>query len=212
MNKRLKERLKSDGGNAVLIMSLAIFGLILLIAVFLVDASKNVQLQNTYTQMAQRATQIGLKKQNYIGGLSPESVDAVINEYLEERDPTQMCDGKACQTNETKAFRAVCDEAYPQYPEIKISYSTQRNNSTSQGNKGFNPDLVFTYSNGVLDKNPYSSEYSNLFSSLGLKVIKVEVTDVGDNYFSSLFGKQCSIYKTETSAIAINADELQKPK
>lgn len=209
MVNRFKERLKSNRGNAILIMGLAIFGLILLMAIFFVDVSKNIYISNNYTQMAQRATQTALKQQNSIGGLTPQAATAVINEYLEEREPKTKCastDGSgntvACQTVETKAFRTLCAKKYPNYPEIEVAFSTARNNkgkTSSTDNFG----VTLSYKNGSIPE--FSPAQKRLFYRNQYKTIRVKVKDYGDNYFFSMFGRGCEVYNIQTSAIAMDA-------
>ena len=156
MVNRFKERLKSNRGNAILIMGLAIFGLILLMAIFFVDVSKNIYIGNTV----------------------------------------------ACQTVETKAFRTLCAKKYPNYPEIEVSFSTARDNkgkTPSTDNFG----VTLSYKNGSIPE--FSEAQKRLFYRNQYKTIRVKIKDYGDNYFFSMFGRECEVYNIQTSAIAMDA-------
>lgn len=210
MVTKIKKRLKSNRGNAILIMGLAIFGLILLMSIFFVDLSKNIYVRNNYTQMAQRATQTALKQQNSIGGLTPKAAEAVIKEYLEEREPKQLCSSTQggsgqvpCQTVETKAFRSICEDKFPNYPEIEVSFSTERDNK-DKSSEGDSFGVTFTSKGKTIPE--VTEAQKRLFYRNQYRTIRVKVKDFGDNYFFSMFGKQCTVYNVQTSAISIDAN------
>lgn len=217
MLNRFNQRVKSDKGNAVLIMGLAIFGLILFLSVFIVDLAKNRYMQTNYTQMAQRAAQTGLKEQNSIGGLTPDAAKTVIYEYLEERNPNKKCTNangmpgeSICQTSETQAFRSLCGGNYKDYPKITVSFSKVRNKNNNKPNET-DPIAVADIS---VDKNG-NTNVNNINISPNdekklrrgdYKVITIKAKDFGDNYFYSMFGRQCNVFTTQATAIAIDAD------
>lgn len=215
MNK-LKLQLKSDKGNAVLIMSLAIFGLILLIAMFMVDANKNVYMQNNYTQMAQRATQSGLTKQNSVGGLTSSAITSVVDEYLNERnpgrDPIKMkscgpstAKNQYCQTNETTSFRSTCSahKDFKNYPIMKISFSDKPKPKANEWQ--YSVSRSGTGASGI----PANAQAA--FAARNFKSIKLEVQDFGDNYFASIFGNPCQKYNITATSTTISADQLVRP-
>lgn len=189
---RWKKRSKSDSGNGILIMSLAIFGLILLLGILFIDITKNTWLSNSYTQYAQRAAQNGLKEQNNIGGLTPKAAESVVREYLAERNST------GGQTNETVPFRYNCANKYGDDPEITVEFSTTRDN------KGKQFTSTFKYKDGQFSP-PIDGNYPEFYRN-SYKTIKIKVKDYGDNSFKSMFGEPCSVYTIQASAIAIDAN------
>lgn len=191
-NMRLFNRIREDRGNATIILGLALFGLILLISTFMVDVSKNTWLQSTYSQMATRAAQNGLKEQNNIGGLTPYAAQASVREYLAERNST------GGQTAETVPFRNNCKNKYGVNPTITVEFSTGRKGAATE---------TFKYNNGVF--TPSLESRASSFYRTKFRKIQITVNDYGDNYFFSLFGQQCQMYKVTASAISIDADAGQ---
>lgn len=211
ITKRLTKRIKSDEGNAVLLMGLAIFGLVLLLGIFFVDVSKNITIVNSYSQYAQRATQAGLRRQDNVGNLMPEAVKATFDEYLHERNSssrklagqtTTFSDGQNIQqSGGTAPFRRSCSIKYGKDPVMKVRMSTDR-----EPNKG-TKSVTFTYRDGVI--TPPISNYYDDFYRNSYKTIILEVQDYGDNYFFSLFGQPCSEYNVQATGVSIYGDAGQ---
>lgn len=180
----LKKRIKSNNGSTTTILGLAIIMLVLLMGVFMIDVSKNLYIKNIYYKSAQRAAEVAIKSQNVIGGLAGESGNAAIREYM-----TQRNGGK--QTAETSSHRQSC-EVNGQYPKITIRYDKTRafdNNSTVLFNSTGGQPIAELNKNPKFLKNQY-------------KVIDVEVTDIVDNYFMSIFGKPCQEVTVRASSIS----------
>lgn len=205
---KVKKRIASDEGNAVLLMGLAIFGLILLLGIFFVDVSKNVSVVNSYTQYAQRATQSGLRRQDTVGNLMPEAVEATFLEYLNERDSserklagqtTQFRDGEVIsQSGGTAPYRKSCALKYGEDPVMKIKLSTDKD--PSKGTQS----TTFTYKNGTI--TPSLAGYYDEFYRNSYRSINLVVEDYGDNYFFSLFGAPCAEFKVTATAVSIYGD------
>lgn len=181
---RLFKKIKSNKGSTTTILGLAIIMLVLLMGVFMIDVSKNLYIKNIYYKSAQRAAEVAIKSQNVIGGLAGESGNAAIREYM-----TQRNGGK--QTAETSSHRQTC-ELSGSYPKITIRYDKTRNFDV-------NSTISYTSNSGnqiaELNKNPQ-------FFKTQYKVIDIEVTDVVDNYFMSIFGKPCQEVTVRASSIS----------
>lgn len=197
-------RIKSDRGDAITVFFLFVLVMTAFAAVFILDFGKNVYMKNNYNQMAMRSAQTGLKQQNSVGGLTPAAADAVIQEYLTERDPghinpmvTNEQDPKyKPNTAETAAFRTFCQAKNPELPIIKVSFSTERDNIDS------NFSNTITYKNG---ETTYPDSLNDFYFQK-YRTIRIEVQDIGDNYFYGMFGHPCQSYTIKQTAISIDAD------
>lgn len=179
-------KIKSNKGGAMTILGLALIFFILITGMFFVDIAKNIYIKNVYYQYSQRATQTAIKSQNNVGGLSIESGQKAINEYLTQRN------GDKIKTSEDKAFRGSCDTS--QYPKITIKYDIERKAGVDDSKS-----ITVDTSNGkTLDMN----KYINMFNSNKYRVIEMNVTDVTGNFMLGLLGKPCSEINVTSSAIS----------
>lgn len=201
MRTKMRKRFNSNTGGGITIFSLAIFMMILLLGIFIIDMTKNSYVSQNYYAMTQRSAQKGLTQQNSIGGLTVASVSSIVNEYLEESRGTGTdTDPSVVGTSETSAFRTNCQKKYPEYPKITIDFSTER--TTNIAEEDFSSKYVYSsgaFAPSLTDNNP-------LFYQKSYRTIRVVIEDISDNYFFSMFGRPCSIYTTQATAVAIDAD------
>lgn len=220
VTKRIKRRLDNDLGAAITIMSLAIFVLIMILAIFIVDFTHATSVRNHYEQMNQRAAHTALKEQNAIGGLTPLAAEVAVDEYLSQRDGKRTAkellnDANTHQTStvESGAFRSYCSEKYKEYPEITVEFSTDRQNA-GKGSKGFTEKFTYqtikdkdgkTVGGKWLGDNPSTFNGISFYQN-NYRTIKVTTKDFGDNHFMGMAGKPCTVYTVTSTAIAIDAD------
>lgn len=112
MLNKLRNRLNEDKGNAILIWGLMGVVIILLVAGFVVDLSKNFYLSHEYNNMANTAVMAGIRKQDGRGSLDPgPATYTAVSEYLKERNSAQCKTPKGeytpCRTNNTNVWRAA---------------------------------------------------------------------------------------------------------
>ena len=189
----MKNRLKRDSANSIVIMGMAIFLLILLLSIFAIDYTKSVYMKNAYQTMAQNATATAIKEQNTTGGLKHTAVQAAIEEYMRQRSP-EAAGGLG--TKETESFRTNECLQGTSYPHIEIQFD----NGRTVGTRWVSP--VYVSENGQIPNVPVAEFADNKY-----KVINMRVTDVADNYFWGMFTGRCYNEVTvETSSVIINAD------
>lgn len=198
MINRVKNNIKSEFGGATMIYMFLLLFIVCLMAIFIFDYNKMQMMENRYRDMAQRSVQVGIKKQNSIGGLDLNSANAVVEEYLRQRNVAEGHASKMSEasTKETSSFRKGCDVG-GKYPEIEITYDTGRRLGTKTTKK------VYTSVGGK--KIPISEEERRLFNNHQYSVIQVKIKDVTSNTILGMLGKPCTEFNIINSAITSSA-------
>lgn len=197
-----KKRIQSDNGAYVTIIGIAVIVLILLMAIFIVDASKNLYIKNQYYQAAQRATQTAIKDQDMIGGLKKSAMNHLIDEYKIQTGRAKDDTGASLETG---AFRGSCSNG-KDYPKIKIYYDNKK-----RDNRGG----TLIYTSVGFSKMPINAQDEAKFRTNQYNTIGIEVEDVAQNFFLGMFGNNCSVIKTKASATISSShdeDKLLKEK
>ncbi len=207
MIKKLKSRLRSDRGNAILILGLAILVIIALVTGLMADVAKSVQARHEYSSLAQKAALNGLKEQNSRGGMNYKAIESTVREYMKLRDGEykvgdQVAD--TCKTEKgpcqvaTAPLRAMCsaNPDFAAYPVITLSFSEEGKHI--DGWNGTSTEKKITYSNGQYSVDP--STLAREFNTKNFKKITIDVKEVSDNYFLSMFGRPCQTYSIKETA------------
>lgn len=178
------KKIKSDKGATMSIIYIALFGMILFLAIFIVDYMKMYYIKSLMRRNAQTATQTAIKEQNRIGGLKPSAVEKVVEEYMKQRNGN----GQIKQTREVSAFTRNCD-VNNEYPKITVTLDSRR---------------------AVASKSmPYYSEHgakpsipdAGTFYAKKYVVVQTEIEDIVYRDFGSVFGNHCQLVKMVSSAI-----------
>lgn len=186
------KKFKSNNGNSVFILGMSLIALVLLLGIFIVDVGKAMYVKNLYSSYARKAVQLGVKYQDSIGGLKPESAEAVIREYY-----TQKTANGRNNTNES-VYSTHCSRLAG-YPKIRIKYDNKRAKDASSA--------IYSSENY---RAPYIADRNSFFRKQ-YNTIEVEIIDVTDNYFFSMFGVPCAKMNIKASGIATTSfdeDEL----
>ncbi len=186
----IKRRIQNEDGKAITIMGISLVVLVLLMGIFIVDFSKAVYIKNLYSSFALKAAQTAVKKQDAIGGLKPEAVETLINEYMKQRN------GQAQNTADTVVHKSYC-EALGKYPQIKITFD--------KGRKKGSTSIVYNSVNGSIPQIPDSKN----FFRHQYDTIEVDLIDVVDNDFLGILGtsKACSELHIDASAISVSSHD-----
>lgn len=177
------KKFKSNNGNSVFILGMSMVALILLLGIFIVDVGKAMYIKNLYSSYARKAVQLGIKYQDSIGGLKPESAEAVVKEYY-----TQKTANGRNNTNEA-VYSTHCNKLAG-YPKIRIKYDNKRAKDASSA--------IYSSENY---SSPYIADRHSFFRKQ-YNTIEVEIIDVTDNYFFSMFGVPCAKMNIKASGIA----------
>lgn len=197
MINRVKNNIKSEFGGTTMIYMFLLLFIVCLMSIFIFDYNKMQMMEHRYRDMAQRATQVGIKQQNSIGGLDLNSVNAVIGEYIRQRN---FAEGQATRmtessTKETSSWRGRCD-VDGKYPKIEITYDTGRR-------LGAKATKVYTSVGG--HKISISDSERRMFNNRKYNVVQVKIKDVTSNTMLGMLGKPCTEFNIITSAITSSA-------
>src|SRR5574344_388966 len=189
------KRIKENKANATTVLGIFVILMILLLSIFIVDLTMNVYMRQQYKRSAQTAVQTAIKEQDFKGALSHTSVNKAIQEYKIQTNPNLEENTDKPGTQNTAPFRRSCQAGYP---TIKITVETGADN---EGNT--NKVLVYDGTGYAASKGKAEAFKENRF-----KAIKMEVTDVMDNFGVTSVSKGCSEIKVSASArISSSYDE-----
>lgn len=209
---KLKQRLKDQSGGATIILGFALFVLLVFMAGFFIDFAKNVQIRNSYVDAGQRSTQAALIYQNDVGGLTKDSANGLINEYmLQTRGHTNTentdvntkdlnnAEANPAQTRDTSHYMGNCN-ANNMYPIITLRYTTGGSNPTATSQS------VTSYGGRNISQNVVNDGTANNYNT-----IQADITDVSSNFFLGMVGlHHCQTYHVGVSAKASNSNEYQQ--
>ena len=182
---KIINRIKNNIGGSTTILGISIVGLALFIAVFTSDFIKVIYMKNTYKSYAQKAVQTAVKRQDGVGGLLPDSANALIAEYMSNRNgKATTVDGRIVLSGNTDSNIKNQCELKGGYPKIQIKYDNKREIDAS---------------NSIVSINP------NEFNNKRYNTIQVKIIDVVNNDFWSIFGNPCSEIEINTSGIVVSA-------
>lgn len=190
---KIINRIKNNIGGSTTILGISIVGLALFIAVFTSDFIKVIYMKNTYKSYAQKAVQTAVKRQDGVGGLLPDSANALIAEYMSNRNgKATTVDGRIVLSGNTDSNIKNQCELKGGYPKIQIKYDNKREIDASSS--------VYNFTgNSIVSINP------NEFNNKRYNTIQVKIIDVVNNDFWSIFGNPCSEIEINTSGIAVSA-------
>ena len=190
---KIINRIKNNIGGSTTILGISIVGLALFIAVFTSDFIKVIYMKNTYKSYAQKAVQTAVKRQDGVGGLLPDSANALIAEYMSNRNgKATTVDGRIVLSGNTDSNIKNQCELKGGYPKIQIKYDNKREIDASSS--------VYNFTgNSIVSINP------NEFNNKRYNTIQVKIIDVVNNDFWSIFGNSCSEIEINTSGIAVSA-------
>lgn len=190
---KMINRIKNNIGGSTTILGISIVGLALFIAVFTSDFIKVIYMKNTYKSYAQKAVQTAVKRQDGVGGLLPDSANALIAEYMSNRNgKATTVDGRIVLSGNTDSNIKNQCELKGGYPKIQIKYDNKREIDASSS--------VYNFTgNSIVSINP------NEFNNKRYNTIQVKIIDVVNNDFWSIFGNPCSEIEINTSGIAVSA-------
>lgn len=190
---KIIKRIKNNIGGATTILGISIVGLSLVIAVFISDFIKMIYMKNTYKSYAQKAVQTAIKRQDGVGGLLPDSANALIAEYMSNRNgKATTVDGRVVVSGNTDNNTKNQCELKGGYPKIQIKYDNKREIDASSNTYNFTGDSV-----PAINANEFNNKRYN--------TIQVKIVDVVNNDFWSIFGHPCSEIEINTSGIAVSA-------
>lgn len=177
----MKERIKKDKGNSVIVLGIFVVGMILISAVLIVDLGKSMYIKNLYSSFARKAVQTAVKEQDHVGGLKPESASKMISEYMIQRNGN-------VNTRDAQSHFSTCD-TLGKYPIVEITYDSKRQK-----------DAVSVTYESISGAEPYIPKKNDFFKN-SYNTIEVNITDVTDNYFFGIFGKPCAEIHLRASGI-----------
>lgn len=190
---KIIKRIKNNIGGATTILGISIVGLSLVIAVFTSDFIKMIYMKNTYKSYAQKAVQTAIKRQDGVGGLLSDSANALIAEYMSNRNgKATTVDGRVVVSGNTDNNTKNQCELKGGYPKIQIKYDNKREIDASSNTYNFTGDSV-----PAINANEFNNKRYN--------TIQVKIVDVVNNDFWSIFGHPCSEIEINTSGIAVSA-------
>lgn len=227
MTDKLRKRLKDDKGNAILIWGLMGVVIILLIAGFVVDLSKNFYLSHEYNNMANTAVMAGIRKQDGRGSLDPgPATYTAVSEYLKERDSAKCKtpDGTltTCRSNNTNVWRAAskqksgADLSGKMIVRLIATEKERKNGKTEIVDKGY-VEYLFSLDDELTSPEQGDPILSNvdalatkaeagIMDQIARSNSKLQFTDIqiltqeeAPNYFLSIFSK-----KMQTSKIGVS--------
>lgn len=188
-------RIKENKANATTVLGIFVILMILLLSIFIVDLTMNVYMRQQYKRSAQTAVQTAIKEQDFTGALSHTSVNKAIQEYKIQTNPNLEENTDKPGTQNTAPFRRSCQAGYP---KIKITVETGADNEGKT-----NKVLVYDGTGYAASKGK-----EKVFKENRFKAIKMEVTDVMDNFGVTSVSKGCSEIKVSASArISSSHDE-----
>lgn len=188
-------RIKENKANATTVLGIFVILMILLLSIFIVDLTMNVYMRQQYKRSAQTAVQTAIKEQGFTGALSHTSVNKAIQEYKIQTNPNLEENTDKPGTQNTAPFRRSCQAGYP---KIKITVETGADNEGKT-----NKVLVYDGTGYTASKGK-----EEVFKENRFKAIKMEVTDVMDNFGVTSVSKGCSEVKVSASArISSSHDE-----
>lgn len=234
--KKIQKKINSDSGASITIIMLFMTIVIIMIAGFIVDFTRNQSIKNEYTNMAQRATQAGLIYQNSTGGLGSSSGSAAIDEYLQERQDNDSTFFMGKSASKLGTQNGVSHSKYStteSYPRIRILYSKTRlsttlsnsqwtdllNNGTS-ADKASSFQVISTLYTPAQTVSTWASANANTLDQLNqdnYKVIYIVAEDVSTNMFmgtgnfntsgaDKAFGDPYQHYTIKVNSVAVNAN------
>lgn len=197
---RLKSKLKKDNGNATIVLGIMLLASLILVGGLLMDVSKAYQLKSSYIDVAKKATQAAVMKQDSQGFLTPEAAGEAIYRYEEIKRETVMkkdsyfskCSGKS-----DKDVEYIIYFGRENSPAVEVDRITRDRvmNSTSQAIT----DNLFT-----------QSEKANFYRN-GYTTIKIELTESTENIllpvgFKFTQAKDSDSIKCQEMGISAQAD------
>ena len=230
---KIRKKINSDSGASITIIMIFMIVLIIMIAGFIVDFTRNQSIKNEYYNIAQRSTQSALVKQNSTGGLGPQSAYTAVNEYIQERNDNNATFfmGKSSSNLTTKngVIHSYDTKNNQAYPRIRILYSKDRssvnlnnnewlsllNSGSTSTNTALFPITTTLY---TPDEN-INTWYSNNNSMLGqlnqknYKVIYIVSEDISSNMFfgtanfsGNTLGDSYQHYTIKVNSVAVNSN------
>lgn len=194
MKKYLKNRLKNDVADAVIVTTVISLLMLFLAAGFAIDISKNSMLRNTYYNMAQDSVETSVKTINASGSLNYSTIERVYSAYMVQKN-----------SNETKVYESEqCSQQYDEngdptgilYPYMNVSLDRERGQeSSSKVEFHVNSEGEITLTSGEIDDD------------IVYRVVSAEIYDSAPNLMLNSFGMNCQEFKSSVSAIVFGVNE-----
>lgn len=114
---RIYKRVKSDSGDAVIVLGIMLMIVTIVIGGMLLDISKAFQLKSSYIEAAQKAAQAAIRYQNSEGFLEAEAAAEALRVYETVSKPSVIKEGymSACKSASNSGEQIV--------PKINITFT-----------------------------------------------------------------------------------------
>lgn len=201
MKDKMYKRIKKDGAAGITFYGIFAILIIMLLGIWIVDINKNLMVSKQYQMAAQRAVQTAVKDQDKIGGISPDAINTVINEYMVQTNPSV---DPTKPSGEKQVFSQACrDSSGGKLPKITVYFDTRRDKRAGEDN----------FETSYQSRNYQSVEVESLreeFRRKNYQVVAVRVEDAVQDFFSGMFGPGCQKITVDASAITSSSRDEDK--